>query len=334
MSVRFGKKHFRGWKLWLIIFLSLLLALLIFLFWPVNAKSLISISHSNPVQSYGQAEIQIQSMQNQEASDHNPVCQTQFMSHGEKTQRAIVFIHGYTNCPHQFVELGKLFYEEGYNVLIAPLPRHGLADRMTEELAQLKAEELISYADEVVDIAQGLGDHVTVAGISGGGVITGWIAQNRSDVDLAVLISPAFGYAQVPLGLTLPASRVYLLLPNSYEWWDEELRENNPPSHAYPRYSTRALAQLLRLSLVIQAQVRQGDPMASEILVVTNANDQSVSMPQIHRTVGLWREYRDSDLQTYEFPAELGLDHDLIDPAHPKERIDIVYPRLIDLITQ
>jgi carboxylesterase len=232
------------------------------------------------------------------------------------------------------VELGKLFYEEGYNVLIAPLPRHGLADRMTEELAQLKAEESVSYADEVVDIAQGLGEHVTVAGISGGGVVTGWIAQNRSDVELAVLISPAFGYAQVPPGLTLPASKVYLLLPNSFTWWDEELQENNPPSHAYPRYSTRALAQLLRLSLVVQAQAQQSNPMVSDILVITNANDHSVSMPLIQKTVGLWQQYRGSNLQTYEFPAEFGLTHDLIDPAHPEEKIEIVYPVLIDLITQ
>jgi pimeloyl-ACP methyl ester carboxylesterase len=332
MSARLGKKHFRGWKLWLIICFGLFLALFIFLFWPVNAKSL--ISHPSPVQEYSQAELQIQSLQMQEASDHNPVCQTQFMSHGKKTVRVIVFIHGYTNCPCQFVELGKLFYQKGYNVLIVPLPRHGLADRMTEELAQLKAEELVTYADGVVDVAQGLGEHVTVAGISGGGVVTGWIAQNRPDADLAVLISPAFGYAQVSPDLTLPASKVYSLLPNSFEWWDEELKENNPPSHAYPRYSTRALAQLLRLSLVVQAQAREEEPMASEILVVTNANDQSVSMPLIRKTVELWQEHRGSDLQTYEFPAALRLDHDLIDPSHPDERIDIVYPQLIDLITQ
>ena len=332
MSARLKRIHFRRGFLWLTVGLGLFLALLIALFWPVSVKGY--TSHPSPVQSYSQAEMQIQTMQNQEASDHNPVCKTQFMSHGEKAQRVIVFIHGYTNCPHQFVELGKLFYEEGYNVLIAPLPRHGLADRMTEVLAELQAEELVSYADRVVDIAQGLGDHVTVAGISGGGVVTGWIAQNRPDVDLAVLLSPAFGYAQVPPYLTLPASKVYLLLPNSFVWWNEELRENNPPSHAYPRYSTRALAQLLRLSLVVQAQARQQDPLAQEILVVTNTNDQSVNMPLIQKVVGLWRQYRGNELQTYEFPAELELDHDLIDPSHPKEKIDIVYPVLIDLIAQ
>lgn len=226
--------------MWLATAIVLLLVLLLFLFWPVSAEGL--QSHSNPIENYEEAVQQIQTLQAQESSSHNPVCQTQFMSHGEKTQQVVVFIPGYTNCPHQFVELGRLFYETGYNVLIVPLPRHGLADRMTEELAQLKAEELIIYADEVVDIAQGLGEQVTVAGISGGGVVTGWIAQNRADVDLAVLISPAFGYAQVPPVLTLPASKLYLLLPNSFVWWNKELQEDTPPSHTYPRYSNRALA--------------------------------------------------------------------------------------------
>jgi carboxylesterase len=311
---------------------GLLLALLITLFWPVSAKEY--TSHPSPVQSYSQAETQIQSMQKQEKNDHNPVCQTQFLSHGEKTDLAIVFIHGYTSCPHQFVELGKLFFEDGYNVLIAPLPRHGLADRMTEELARLKAGELVSYADKVVDIAQGLGEHVTVMGISGGGVVTGWIAQNRSDVDLTVLLSPAFGYAQVPAGLTLPAAKAYLLLPNSFVWWNEDLQEKNPPSHSYPRYSTRALAQLLKLSLAVQAQAQQSDPLVSDILVVTNDNDHLVSMPLIQKTAELWQQYESSNLQTYKFPAELELAHDFIEPSHPKEKVDIVYPKLIDLITQ
>lgn len=316
--------------MWPAIGIVLLLVLVLLFFWPVSAEGL--LSHPNPVESYEEAVQQIQSLQAQEASDHNPVCQTQFMSHGEKTERAIVFIHGYTNCPHQFVELGKLFYERGYNVLIVPLPRHGLADQMTEELAQLRAEELVAYADQVMDIAQGLGEHITVAGISGGGVVTGWIAQNRPDVDQAVLISPAFGYAQVPPVLTLPAAKLYLLLPNSFVWWNKELQEDTPPSHAYPRYSTWALAQILRLSLVVQAQARQNNPLASEILVVTNANDQSVSMPLIRKVVGLWQQYRGNELQTYEFPADLGLNHDLIDPAHPEEQVDVVYPRLIELI--
>jgi len=44
----------------------------------------------------------------------------------------------------------------------------------------------------VVDIAQRLGEQVVMLGISAGGVATAWAAQNRSDIDLAVIISPVF----------------------------------------------------------------------------------------------------------------------------------------------
>ena len=34
-------------------------------------------------------------------------------------------------------------------------------------------------------------------GISAGGLVTGWAAQQRQDIDQAVLISPCFGFAVV-----------------------------------------------------------------------------------------------------------------------------------------
>jgi carboxylesterase len=52
---------------------------------------------------------------------------TQLMTHAKKVDRAIILVHGYTNCPQEFHELGQRFYAVGYNVLIAPLPHHRLA---------------------------------------------------------------------------------------------------------------------------------------------------------------------------------------------------------------
>jgi hypothetical protein len=36
--------------------------------------------------------------------------------------------------------------------------------------------------------------------------------------------------------------------------------------------------------------------------------------------------------ETYEFPSNLGLAHDLIDYQQPNQPIEIIYPELIDLI--
>lgn len=65
-------------------------------------------------------------------------------------QHVILLVHGYTNCPAQFGKLGRQFYDLGYNVLIAPLPHHGLADRLNDEQGQLSARELTAYADEMM----------------------------------------------------------------------------------------------------------------------------------------------------------------------------------------
>ena len=32
----------------------------------------------------------------------NPLCHTQVLTQGQQTERAVVLLHGYTNCPQQF----------------------------------------------------------------------------------------------------------------------------------------------------------------------------------------------------------------------------------------
>jgi len=324
----------RRWRFVLLI-VSLVFVAVFILWTPWNIAHL--TSHPQPVQSYAEAVQRIETLRTQEAPDMNPVCRLQFMTHARQVKRVIVLVHGYTNCPQQFHEFGQRFYDLGYNVLIAPLPHQGLADRMTEEQAQLKAEELITYADEMVDIAHGLGKQVVMVGFSGGGVTTAWAAQYRSDIDLAVIISPIFGFQQIPTPLTVPAANLYLALPNSFQWWDpsrkDALQEDSGPTYAYPRYSTRALAEILRLGSAVQVAAQREPPAAHSILVVTNANDPYVNNVLTAAVVKIWREHN-ARVTTYKFEAALRLGHDLIDPTQPDEGIDIVYPRLIDLITQ
>jgi pimeloyl-ACP methyl ester carboxylesterase len=329
-SVKHSTGIIRQW-LFMVVFVNIVVCIGITILTPWGIIKL--SSHPRPTHNYTEAVQRIDMLREQEAPDMNPVCRLQFMSHGHQVERVIVLVHGYTNCPEQFHQLGQRFYDLGYNVLIAPMPHHGLADRLTGEQAQLKAEELAAYADEVMDIAQGLGEQVIMVGISGGAVTTAWAAQTRSDLDLAVIISPAFGYQQVKTVLTAPGTNLYRILPNSFRWWDESLQAERGPEHCYPRYSTRALAEILRLGFAVQAAARRDPPAARSILVVTNANDTAVNPELTARVVEDWREHN-ANLETYEFYAELELPHDLIDPAQPEAQIEIVYPQLIKLITK
>ena len=263
----------------------------------------------------------------------NPLCRLQLMTHNKKTERAIILVHGYSSCPQQFHKLGQRFYDAGYNVLMAPLPHHGLADRMTNAHSRLTAEELAAYADQTVDIARGLGRRVFMMGLSAGGVTTAWAAQNRNDIDLAVIISPAFGFKKIPAPLTVAAMNFYSLLPDALEWWDPLLKEKAPPAHSYSLYSRHALVEILRLGFATLNDARHHPPAAEKIIMVLNANDIMVNNDETNNMIKVWKADK-ANLTTYEFRADLKLGHDLIDPSQPDQRTEIVYPRLMSLINQ
>ncbi len=307
------------------------IAILLSIMTPRNISKL--TSHPHPAKSYTEALQRFIALQAKEQEKMNPLCLAQLMTHNKQTDRAIVLVHGYTNCPQQFYELGVRFYHAGYNVLIAPLPHHGQADRMTTEHAQLTAEELAAYADETIDIACGLGKKVTMMGISAGGVTTAWAAQNRSDLDLGIIISPAFGFKQVPTPLTAAAMNIFRFLPDSFEWWDPVLKEKVPPAHTYPRYSRHALVEILRLGYSVQAEADRKAPAAKRVVVILNANDNMINNDLTMKVVNIWKEHQ-AGVTTYEFPANLKLPHDIIGPSQPTQRIDIVYPRIMELIKQ
>jgi len=290
-------------------------------------------SHPHPARSYEESVQRIEAFMSREPAAMNPACHLLFMTHGRKVNSVIVLVHGYTSCPRQFRELGQALYALGSNVLIAPLPHHGLADRMTEEQGRLSAEELVAYADEMIDTAQGMGEQVTMVGLSAGGVTTAWAAQHRRDLNLGVIISPAFGFKVIPTFLTAVTMNVVLFLPDSFRWWDPLLQDKAGLPYTYPRYSKHALAQILRLGFAVRENARQTSPASHKILVVTNDNDNDVNNDMTATIVNTWLRH-DARLRSYRFSADLKLGHDLIDPARPDARTDIVYPRLIELITQ
>ena len=315
----------------LVVTIALLVAFL-FLSIPPNPRRLVSLSH--PSTGYEDALQRIEALRAEEGADFNPVCRLKFMDHGMKTDRVIVFIHGYTNCPEQFRQLGEMFFERGYNVLITPQPHMGLADRMNNEQEQQTAQELVAYTDGVIDIAQGLGEHVSLVGLSGGGVMVAWAAQKRSDLDLAVAIAPSFGYTFIPGPLTVPIMNLFRLLPNFYQWWDPFKQMDTTPDYGYPRFSTRALAEILRLASVVQAEACREAPAARAVLVITNDGDLSVVNTLADQVVDCWRQQGFQAVKAYQFEASLKLEHDLIDPTQEKQRIDIVYPQLVEWITK
>src|SRR6185503_3254318 len=200
---------------------------------------------------------------------------------------------------------------------------HGLADRMSDAHGRLEAEELARYTDEVVDIGRGLGEHLTLAGLSGGGVVTAWAAQTRADLDQAVVMSAALGFQAIQRPLTVAMMNATLALPNRFEWWDAEQKDKGGLDYTYPRYSRRALGQILRLGYAALGRAQKGPPAAKAIVVVTNAHDPSVDNWAALRLAEAWRRGGARNLRTYEFPVEQKLPHDMIDPQATDANVEV-----------
>ena len=260
-------------------------------------------------------------------------CRSRLYAHGARTETAVVLVHGLTNCPRQFVELAEEIHSGGSNVLVLRIPYHGLGtDDLTaigdvDQVGPITASDYRAYGDTAIDIAEGLGEEVDVLGLSLGGVITAWVAQNRDAVDQAVVIAPAIGLPDnMPSAVDYAFRNFFGRVPNL-----SITRGGTTLDHAYVGEASHAIAQMYILAEATREQARATPPAARSIAVVTNGADTQLDNEDIAALAELWRA-AGTDLTTYEFPAEMGLPHDLIDVGQPDEQTDAVYPVLLELL--
>jgi hypothetical protein len=264
-----------------------------------------------------------------DAGDLNPECYSLAFLHGRRVQRAIILWHGFTNCPQQFAELGKLFFGHGYNVYIPLIPRHGRSDRMTDALAGLTGAELKVAALSATRIAFALAERVDTAGLSVGGVMAAWIGQSAR-VDTAMAISPFFALPFFSQAVNRVATDMALALPNFWLWWDPSLKENTKPLHAYPRFPSHALASSMQFGDGLFRLAGHVPPLAQRCVLTVNDKDPAVNNAV---SAALWTEWsRHAEMvQTYTF-TNLERRHDIIELTTYPDARRLVYPVLVDLI--
>jgi pimeloyl-ACP methyl ester carboxylesterase len=322
-----GVRFLSGWIRWSVIALavmSVLVAAVVLA--PMSTGNLEPASH--PAASYEEAAQRFVVLHDAEIGPIDPSLGSILLTHGVKTDRAAVLFHGYTRNPSQMRRLGEVLFNRGYNVLIPLAPRHGYADPMTRTQEHLSAEELAGCTGKALDIAHGLGDTVLVAGFSMGGVMAAWAAQFRPDVDTAVIIAPALGLHVIPAPLTGAAAKFFLVLPNAYRWWNPAKKGLSDGSCGYPRYSTRALAGIMRLGLAVRSSARARAPLARKVIVATNPNDREVNNSQAAGLVSAWKKRGARGVAAFEIPPEPGVGHELFAPDVFDER----YTRVLTVV--
>jgi alpha-beta hydrolase superfamily lysophospholipase len=278
---------------------------------------------------YAAAQESLARFRDRDRAEIGELGRTIVFDHGRRTERAILLFHGLSASPAQFVAVARALHERGHNVFVPRLPQHGRENRMSEALASLTAEQLKACLRDTLAIARGLGQSVSVAGFSLGGLLAADAAQDEP-IHKAVAIVPFLGFIWLPTRFGERFSRWALRLPNRFFWWDPWLRERQLPAHGYPRYSTHALAQALQLGNEVMAKARAAPPAAKHMVVAINTREPAVSNRAALKLAKLWQA-RGADVRVERF-ADLPFAHDVIEPKRYPEIARRLMPRLVDLI--
>ena len=288
---------------------------------PVAAK---------PAQSYEEALERARAYMARDDDSIMPEARTALFDAGKRTGLAVVLLHGVTNNPAQYAAFAPMLAQRGVNVFVPRMPHHGKRDRMTADIAKLTAEELIAAGSEAIDIACGLGERAGVLGISMGGSMSAYFAQHR-ELAVAVPVAPEFALLQLPYPASRFLGRAVLWVPNFFFWWDPRVRQRQQPLTAYPRCSTHALAQTLRVGDDVFEDARRERQKAERIVVVVNRCDPAVNNEAAQEVALEWSGWNRKGVEYVELRT-LPENHDIIDPQNPFARTDLVYPRLIEAL--
>ncbi|MEI6481586.1 MAG: hypothetical protein WCO19_04775 [Candidatus Saccharibacteria bacterium] len=308
----------------------LLISIMYFQFRPLNVGYLQSIK--SPIRDFQQADQMARDLvaKDEKNTSLNPDCHYRYLSQPKPVEHVLVIRHGLTNCPRQFDQLADEYYKAGYAVLITRIPYHGLVDRKSPDQSLLTAEMTLSDLNRSIDIAQGLGSHVDVMGLSVGANEVAMVATQRADIDRAIIINPFFGIKGLPAPLTRMATGAALTIPNQFIWWDGKAKEllSGPTSASYG-FQTHSIGEYLRITAAIFDKPNN-KPLAARPIIITNANDDAVNNKVTDEIIEQWQK-TGANLVTYRFPESDKLNHDLIDPLQDDARIDISYPKILEL---
>jgi carboxylesterase len=274
----------------------------------------------------------VQALIDEEMSQPSVIVRSFARLHGHKTRRALLIFHGVTNSPEQFRTFSELFFERGYNVFIPRHPYHGLNDRTGRAMHGYRLDEALKHATSSLEIISGLGERITVVGLSGGANLAAWLAQTRPGIDLAVIMAPALGFPAIPAWTTKLALGVVGILPDIHSWWDPRTKMENPysPHFAYTGFMSHAIQQICDLGQKVKVLARRGPPLARRVLLITNEGDFAVNNEEIVQLEKLWAGY--PGFQAYVIPKEANVEHDFITLDINAERNKALYPKLLELI--
>ncbi|MBR4081309.1 MAG: alpha/beta fold hydrolase [Clostridia bacterium] len=184
-------------------------------------------------------------------------------------RHGVLLIHGFTGTAAHMRLIGEELAAQGFTVKGINLPGHGTT---MEDMAQSDWKQWIHAAKTAVTELQKTCDHVSVAGLSMGGVLTMIIAQQMQITACAPISAPTQVQAR---GLALAGVAHHFI---KHIWW-------NPPAerqamldqrydYGYPGFPTKCGASLHKLMTLAR---RNLFAITCPILVVQSHGDETIA---------------------------------------------------------
>lgn len=114
----------------------------------------------------------------------------------------LLLIHGFTGAPPEMRLIGDYAHERGYTVSAPCLPGHGTT---IEDANTKRWQDWTDHVDQALTDLEDKCEHVCVAGLSLGSLLTLYLAAHRSELAGAIAYSPAVMLAD-------PRSRIVAVL--------------------------------------------------------------------------------------------------------------------------
>jgi carboxylesterase len=99
----------------------------------------------------------------------------------------VLVLHGFTGNPTTMRPLAERLARAGYSVELPRLPGHGTS---VEDLMTTSWADWARAAEEAYDALRSRCETVAVVGLSMGGALTAYLAEQRSDIAACVFINP------------------------------------------------------------------------------------------------------------------------------------------------
>jgi esterase/lipase len=196
---------------------------------------------------------------------------------GERTDVAVVFLHGFSGSRQEMVPAPQLVARElGANLFSTRYTGHG---RGPDPMGEATVQSWVNDTAEAIAVGRALGDFVVVIAVSTAAPLVAWLDVHRISPDAAIFASPNFGPADdtaelllLPWGRTI--ARAVVGETTCFETISEQHERYTTP--CFP--STTLVTMMGAVQLGRRAEL---ESMRMPLLMLYSVNDGVVSLDRM-----------------------------------------------------